>query len=138
MRVSRGDKVVGTCRRKSPDMFMSRDPLMITTTIPLKIVSVANLGLNRFAHARLSKAHRTRARSALAAVAMPPGLPLTVVLTRIAPRDLDTDNLASAFKATRDGVADWLGVDDGSKDLDWQYAQRRGGAGEYMVEIEVI
>ena len=27
------------------------------------------------------------------------------------------------FKATRDGVADWLGVDDGDKRLSWRYAQ---------------
>ena len=65
-------------------------------------------------------------------------LPVTVVLTRIAPRRLDGDNLQSGFKAVRDGVADWLGVDDGSSLVDWQYFQRSGKAGEYAVEIEVI
>jgi hypothetical protein len=51
---------------------------------------------------------------------------------------LDGDNLQSGFKAVRDGVADWLGVDDGNGLVDWQYVQRSGKAGEYAVEIEVI
>lgn len=65
-------------------------------------------------------------------------LPVTVVMTRIAPRRLDGDNLQSGFKAVRDGVADWLGVDDGDARIDWQYGQRAGGPGVYKVEIEVI
>jgi hypothetical protein len=56
----------------------------------------------------------------------------------VAPRALDGDNLQSAFKAVRDGVADWLGVDDGHKNLDWQYYQRKDGPKVYAVEIEVI
>ena len=65
-------------------------------------------------------------------------LPVTVVLTRVAPRRLDGDNLQSGFKAVRDGVADWLGVDDGNGLIDWQYVQRSGRPSEYAVEIEVI
>jgi hypothetical protein len=51
---------------------------------------------------------------------------------------LDGDNLQSGFKAVRDGVADWLGVDDGSSLVDWQYCKRSGGPKVYKVEIEVI
>ena len=51
---------------------------------------------------------------------------MQITLTRIAPRTLDDDNLAAGFKATRDRVADWLGVDDGDKRLTWRYAQERG------------
>jgi hypothetical protein len=51
---------------------------------------------------------------------------------------LDGDNLQSGFKAVRDGVADWLGVDDGNSLVDWQYAQRSAGPKVYKVEIEVI
>jgi hypothetical protein len=51
---------------------------------------------------------------------------------------LDGDNLQSGFKAVRDGVADWLGVDDGSGLIDWQYCQRSSGPKVYKVEIEVI
>jgi hypothetical protein len=111
---------------------------MIEIRVPIKIVSVANLRLHWAVKAKLAKSHRSKAFSALASVAAPPAPPCTLVLTRIAPRALDGDNLQSAFKAVRDGVADWLGVDDGHKGLDWQYNQRKDGPKVYAVEIEVI
>jgi len=114
---------------------------MIEVRMNMKIVSVANMRLHWAAKAKLTRDQRTRTRMSLAAVAQSFGvevLPVTVVLTRIAPRRLDGDNLQSGFKAVRDGVADWLGVDDGSSLIDWQYAQRSGGSGVYKVEIEVI
>jgi hypothetical protein len=93
------------------------------------------------AKARLVKTQRQKTRNALAAAGGSFGvevLPVTVVLTRVAPRRLDGDNLQSGFKAVRDGVADWLGVDDGSSLVDWQYCQRSDGPKVYKVEIEVI
>jgi P2-related tail formation protein len=51
---------------------------------------------------------------------------------------LDGDNLQSGFKAVRDGVADWLGIDDGSQLVEWEYRQRPGTVKTYKVEIEVI
>ena len=114
---------------------------MIEVRMNMKIVSVANMRLHWAAKAKLTRDQRTRTRLSLAAVAQSfgvEGLPVTGVLTRIAPRRLDGDNLQSGFKAVRDGVADWLGVDDGSSLVDWQYFQRSGKAGEYAVEIEVI
>ena len=114
---------------------------MIEVRMNMKIVSVANMRLHWAVKAKLTRDQRTRTRMSLAAVAQSSGLemlPATVVLTRVAPRKLDGDNLQSGFKAVRDGVADWLGVDDGNCLVDWQYAQRSGKAGEYAVEIEVI
>lgn len=111
---------------------------MITATLPIKIISTANARLNRFKLAAMNKAQRATTRHALQALALPPAPPMTIVLTRIGPKRLDTDNLAGGFKATRDGVADWLGVDDGHPGLDWQYAQRSAGADVYAVEVEVI
>ena len=106
----------------------------------MKIVSVANLRLHWAVKAKLARDQRTRTRMSLNAAAQSSGLelPLTVVLTRVAPRRLDGDNLQSGFKAVRDGVADWLGVDDGNGLIDWQYAQRSAGPKVYKVEIEVI
>lgn len=63
--------------------------------------------------------------------------PMTITLTRIGPRTLDDDNLASGFKAFRDGVADWLGIDDGDKRLTWRYAQRKGKPKEYAAEVTI-
>jgi len=111
---------------------------MIEVTVDMKIVSVANIRMHWAVKARLVKSQRQKAFNALCAVAAPIPLPCTIVLTRVAPRALDGDNLQSAFKATRDGVADWLGVDDGDKRLDWQYRQRSDGVKVYRVEIEVI
>ncbi len=111
---------------------------MIDVMIEMKIVSVANLRLHWAVKAKLVKGQRKKAYSALASVAAPPVPPCSVVLTRVAPRRLDGDNLQSGFKAVRDGVADWLGVDDGDKRIDWQYGQRSGGVNVYQVEIEVI
>lgn len=60
-----------------------------------------------------------------------------VTLTRIAPRELDTDNLSRSFKAIRDQVAAHLGIDDRSKDVAWCYAQQKGKPNEYRVDIAV-
>lgn len=51
---------------------------------------------------------------------------------------MDSDNLAISQKGVRDGVADWLGVDDGHPDIEWRYEQRTGGAKVYAIEVEVI
>ena len=111
---------------------------MITTTLPLKIISVANARLNRFKLAAMNKAQRATTRHALQALALPPVPPMTIVITRIGPKTLDGDNLQGGCKATRDGIADWLGVDDGHPGLDWQYSQRSAGPKVYSVEVEVI
>ena len=112
----------------------------IVVTLPIKAESVANLREHwRKKHAR-AQLHRTTAWAELRAASQPRVLlgPIEVTLTRIAPRSLDSDNLASSLKATRDGVADWLGIDD--KDtprLKWRYGQSRGAPRYYAVKVEV-
>ena len=67
-----------------------------------------------------------------------PALPVTVLLTRIAPRQLDAhDNLPRSFKAVADQVAEWLGVKDNHPGITWQYSQRSGGPGVYACEIVI-
>jgi hypothetical protein len=68
-----------------------------------------------------------------------PPIPCVVTMTRIAPGLLDTDNLAYAFKATRDAVAKWLGVKDGPTDtrVRWVYDQRRGKPKTYAAIIKI-
>lgn len=65
-----------------------------------------------------------------------PELPCTVLLVRIAPRELDCDGVVAALKAIRDGVADWLGIDDGDKRVTWRYAQEKRSK-VYAVRIEL-
>jgi hypothetical protein len=102
----------------------------------------------RARHKRLSE-HRNVTRAVLAVEAkaliaslVSPPAPspwFIVTLTRVAPSSgLDDDNLRSALKGVRDGVADALGVDDGSPLIEWHYAQRRGRARQYAVEISIV
>ena len=110
---------------------------VICIVIPLKLVSVANLREHWAKRASRAKQHRLLAWANLRGHSAPRVGKVAVTLTRIAPRPLDSDNLSSSFKATRDGVADWLGVDDGSDLVTWNYAQRKGKPKEYAAEIVV-
>lgn len=61
-----------------------------------------------------------------------------VTIVRVAPRQLDDDNLRAGAKAIRDGVTDALGLkDDRDARLTWDYGQERGKPNEYAVRIVV-
>ncbi len=51
------------------------------------------------------------------------GTAIVVLLTRLAPRTLDSDNLQAALKSIRDAVADRLGADDNNPLIHWEYWQ---------------
>lgn len=110
--------------------------LVICVQAPVYIQSEANGRQHWRMKAQRVKAHRRMAAFVLNGHQKPAG-EATITLTRIAPRTLDDDNLASGFKAFRDGVADWLGIDDGDKRLTWKYGQRKGGPREYGAEIVI-
>lgn len=63
---------------------------------------------------------------------------IVVTLTRTGGRRLDDDNLKSAFKAVRDGVSDWLGIDDGSNRIEWRYEQKIGGKKGTIIRVSGI
>lgn len=48
---------------------------------------------------------------------------------------MDSDGCVGSFKAIRDGIADALGIDDGSERIRWNYEQCPGG--EVGVEIRI-
>jgi hypothetical protein len=108
--------------------------------LPIKTVSVANVREHWATRASRARNHRGQAwlmlRAEFGQPPVPTG-PVAVTLTRIAPRALDSDNLSSSFKALRDGVADWLRIDDGDERVTWLYQQERGPARTYAVRIEV-
>lgn len=106
---------------------------MIELELPLRIESVANLREHWAVKAKRAKLHR---HTACALVPFHP-LPCVVTLTRIAPRMLDDDNLRSGLKATRDGVADRLGVDDRDPRVTWRYGQRPGKVKQYAVLVRI-
>ena len=100
---------------------------MIAVTIPgLRLASTINARQHWRARAAAAKRQRAAARLCLSAHPRPTG-PVVVTITRVAPRALDSDNLAGACKSVRDGVADWLGVDDGAAEraglVAWRCAQ---------------
>jgi predicted Fe-S protein YdhL (DUF1289 family) len=109
---------------------------LLVVVAPIHVISEANIRCHWRVKAKRVAAHRSLARVFLNGHHKPDA-PCAITLTRIAPRELDDDNLAAGCKGARDGVADWLGIDDGDKRLSWAYAQRRGGKGEYALEVRI-
>jgi hypothetical protein len=112
----------------------------ITIEYPCRLRPESNRRGHWAKHSPREKKQRAQAALMCRAEAGPPPPANTYVirLTRIAPRRLDTDNNARAAKATQDGVADWLGIDDGDERLFWDYQQEKGPPKTYAVRIEVV
>lgn len=109
---------------------------MIVVRLPIRVNCERNARGNRFALARRTKEQRAIARMSLPPMAPWLDLPLTIHFARYGKRLLDKDdNLRDAFKALKDGVADWLGRDDADESLTWLYSQEI--AAEYSVRIAV-
>ena len=109
----------------------------MTITIPLRTVSEANQREHHMAKHRRNKRQQETVGLFLSSAGRWFVFPCRVILTRIAPRKLDSDNLAGSFKHVQDAVAKWLGVDDGSDQVAWRYEQRNGKPKEYAVSIGV-
>lgn len=75
----------------------------------------------------------------------PDMLPCTIKLTRIAPRKLDKfENLPMSLKYVNDAICELLipnkaiGQADSDKRIQTICDQKKGGVGEYAIEIEII
>jgi hypothetical protein len=115
--------------------------------ISMRLPSVANLREHWRTKAKRSKAQRYAVHLAMRSMGMMTrdlescaavttrGLPLSVTLTRIAPRPIRDafENLPMCFKAVVDQLAEELGVDD--SELDIQRPKQERGA--YAVRIEI-
>lgn len=104
--------------------------------------STANLREHWAKKARRMKDQRVSAHYRTIQAAQYEGVALreyggTVTLWRLAPRKLDSDNLAGALKAIRDGIAEALGVDDGDPRITWRYEQERCKKGQQAVRVVV-
>jgi hypothetical protein len=106
-------------------------------TLPLRLISEANAREHWSRRKRRRAAQRGQVRLVAQATMSRPRLPCVVTLTRVAPRSLDSDNLVSSFKASRDGICDWIGVDDRTDQITWEYTQKRGGVREYALKIRI-
>ena len=56
---------------------------------------------------------------------------------RFGPGKLDGDNLQSAIKHIRDGVADAVGLDDGDERWTWTYEQERAPKWGVRIELSI-
>lgn len=116
--------------------------MTVTVEIPMKLPSAGNLHEHwRHRHKRI-KAQRAATRMAMSGRGALYGLGvwsrvpggilfdgrMVVTLTRVAPRKLDDDNLAFAFKGIRDEIAAYFGVDDADPRIAWRYEQAKGPA----------
>jgi len=101
--------------------------LLLAAKLPVHIASTLNARMHWRELAAKAKQQRETTRLILRSATPfdPARLPVIVTLTRFAPRDLDDDNLAGGFKSVRDGVADWLGIDDRDPRVQWRYRQKR-------------
>lgn len=110
---------------------------MTIVVLPIRTVSEANAHTHWRVRQSRAKLQRTAARMLGANAVRGVVLPCIVTLTRVAPGMLDSDNLAGSQKHVRDGLADALGIDDGSPLVEWRYAQRKGAPRAYAVEIQI-
>jgi hypothetical protein len=117
-------------------------PIAFYLEVPLRAVSMSNARMHWARKAKEVKRQREAVQFYFAVCRRnseaPLPLPCTVLLTRVAPRELDDDNLRGALKAVRDQVATVLGVDDRDKRVRWEYAQAKPDKPKtYAVRIEI-
>lgn len=101
-------------------------PPDFSNTIEFALPSTINLREFYLAKAKRVKAQRMGGR--VVAMGFPTinaGEKWLFVLTRLAPKSLDSDNLAAATKAPRDGIADRLKINDGETRIIWHYEQAK-------------
>lgn len=107
-------------------------------TVPVRTQSITNQRIHHMKLARQKRSERDAVSWSWRQARPQVKLPMVVKLTRVAPRELDDDNLVASCKAVRDQIAAELDVDDRDKRIKWEYAQRKGKTREYAVEIEVL
>lgn len=104
-----------------------------TFEVPVKTESTSNLREHPMARYRRTDAQKSATRRRCPEWSAGPLV--LVHLTRVSPRKLDDDNLRGALKSVRDGVAQWLRVDDASPLVRWDYEQEKGATPAVRVEV---
>ncbi len=126
-------------KAKAPVNFVTAEWSDSYVVLPVKVISEANARERwQVAHSR-SRKQRETVKLSLNIGAMAehkPKAPCVIRLVRISPRPLDSDNLQRGFKAVRDEVAAWLGVDDRDARVFWAYGEQRSTGRLYGVRIE--
>jgi hypothetical protein len=125
-------------------MAQTCEPPKFQAVVPVKTTNPLNGSWGHWtAKSRARKAQRggtvEALRTAFLTSTYEVKFPVQVHLVRVAPSNgLDDDALPAALKSIRDGVADWLGLDDDRTPLvRWTYDQRRGMRGQYQVDVTI-
>lgn len=132
---------------------------VVSAFVPVVLRNVANLREHWATKAKRAKAHRSAAYLAVRATnyvmrglgciilrskggysepQLREGECVVVVLTRTycgRGRRMDDDGAARAMKAVRDGVADAIGIDDGSERVTWLVDQAKGPEAGVRIEV---
>jgi hypothetical protein len=120
----------------------------VTVELPMSLPSANNLHELPYARAGRVKNQRNATRFALhdwkhyddmkRLKGLLAELRLVVKLTRGAARELDDDNLQGAFKAVRDEVAAFFGIDDGDRQrIRFEYFAERAKPPVVRIELGV-
>ncbi len=118
---------------------------MFTLSVPIRIYSEANI------HQHWSKRYKRNKAQGRVLVAcwqtselQDTKPPITIRLTRIAPRSLDEDNLLFCLKGIRDIIASLIlpnlapGQADDGHGITFEYGQKKGKPKEYALLIEIM
>jgi hypothetical protein len=114
---------------------------LIKETVPIRILSEANMRLEHWAvRKKRHNQHWFFIKQQLRNNEMPKEID-HIVLTRIAPRLLDADNLPGALKWYIDCIADWInpGLPPGHADRNMKFEckQEKGKPKQYGLRIEI-
>lgn len=121
-----------------PSLVRTDSGVLVIVIPGLKLVSEANAHEHWRVRAKRAKSQRATAAMLLRSlVGQPPALPLDITITRTSAGCLDSDNLQGSAKHVRDGIADWIGVDDGNPGYTWRVEQSRGARGAVAVTIRI-
>lgn len=120
-----------------------RPKAYLVLDLPLRTKSLTNQHEHWRHRARRAKAERLLTRTVWRVAGGAPlasGATALVTLTRVSPRELDSDNLPPSMKSVRDELAACLGLDDRDRRIVWAYDQRKPAKGEtrYAVLVEVL
>lgn len=120
----------------TPPIPAAKNRVLVECELPLRTVSEMNArGHWRRRHGRSKTQNQLCFIAVKLALPRAHKAPYRVLLTRQGPRRLDDDNLRSALKSCRDGIAQALGIDDGSDAALWEYSQEPGKS--YGVKIQI-
>lgn len=112
--------------------------LDLDMTLPIRLYSITNIRAWKVNN-RHSKEQRAQIAAWLHGWAglLASALPLSITITRIAPRDLDNDNLQASAKHVRDAIARIIGLDDRDPRITWETVLQERRPKTYAIRIQI-